>query len=578
MSRIITIRDGSRLWRVLSQHEEILRKEILPGLQDLVSGGGKGNRLESSRGRAVVSLDQEGETDSKVILKIHRATSLREVLKHLLVPSKSKKEWTLARLFAERGIPTAAPIAFCEEKRGPFYMGGVVAMERIQDSQELPGFLFLKMGELDEKGWLCLKWDLLGELGRFVRKLHDSGLDHRDLHPGNFLVRENGGGGRELFLIDLHTARLSDPAFGTHRVPGIAKLAHRLSQVVSRSDLLRALRGYLGEADKTELRRWWLDSFEVAKRLDRKRFRSRTRRVFKPSSGFDVVEKERKVIYHRRSFSIEACEEAIGGHRIALSGEGGHRIKKTRRVSVTEVILEDGQRVIVKENHRRSPLAGIKERFLPSRSRQAWRAAHGFYLRKVPTPLSLAFIEEKPRLVGGIRNFLITEFLQNTEPLSEYKSREMPGAARVELARQVGEAVRHLHRKGLYHRDLSAKNILVRPGPRKDETRPSIWEVFFIDLESVSIRKGPNLRRVEQNLAQLDDFLHGWINETERKRFHLACLKPYAQPEEVDRSMSRIGQMRKRRRRRAAWVDFKQRFYDRTVEILTGKNPPRGAS
>jgi hypothetical protein len=43
-----------------------------------------------------------------------------------------------------------------------------------------------------------------------VRGMHDRGLDHGDLNLGNLLVREDGAGGCEAFVIDLDKAALRD--------------------------------------------------------------------------------------------------------------------------------------------------------------------------------------------------------------------------------------------------------------------------------------------------------------------------------------------------------------------------------
>ena len=43
----------------------------------------------------------------------------------------------------------------------------------------------------------------------FVRRIHDAGLDHRDLNLGNLLIR-GGGRNAEVFVVDLDGARLHD--------------------------------------------------------------------------------------------------------------------------------------------------------------------------------------------------------------------------------------------------------------------------------------------------------------------------------------------------------------------------------
>jgi serine/threonine protein kinase len=75
----------------------------------------------------------------------------------------------------------------------------------------------------------------------------------------------------------------------------------------------------------------------------------------------------------------------------------------------------------------------------------------------------------------------------------------------------LAEFVRSLHSHRIYHRDLSAKNILVT----EDDTRPRFW---LIDVSDVR-RRPPSLRRRIRNLGQLDQ-MYVKPSRTDRLRFY----------------------------------------------------------
>ena len=50
----------------------------------------------------------------------------------------------------------------------------------------------------------ALRFHLAEELGVLAGRIHNAGVEHRDLHERNIIVRPAAGGGLELFMLDLH--------------------------------------------------------------------------------------------------------------------------------------------------------------------------------------------------------------------------------------------------------------------------------------------------------------------------------------------------------------------------------------
>src|SRR5207248_1116756 len=85
--------------------------------------------------------------------------------------------------------------------------------------------------------------ELIEALAAFVARLHEAGVTHPDLHPGNLLVREVAGH-REFFLIDVHDIQLGPPLSRAARRANLA-LLNRWFQIRStRTDRLRFWRAY----------------------------------------------------------------------------------------------------------------------------------------------------------------------------------------------------------------------------------------------------------------------------------------------------------------------------------------------
>ena len=81
--------------------------------------------------------------------------------------------------------------------------------------------------------------------------------------------------------------------------------------------------------------------------------------------------------------------------------------------------------------------------------------------------------------------------------------RHPDGAERTAVVTAVGRAVRDLHDRGVYHRDLNANNILVSPGG-------GTVQVCFIDFDRAVVStalarqtRERDLKRLERSLAKL---------------------------------------------------------------------------
>jgi tRNA A-37 threonylcarbamoyl transferase component Bud32 len=117
-----------------------------------------------------------------------RVVGTRRLLDNLRLPAEA----------ARRGIPTPRAVALMLLAGPPGFYRGWLALEDVPSAADLAQlFSSSEPPRPDE----------LENVLRLVRRMHDQGLEHRDLNLGNLLVRRDGGSPAAL-VIDLDGARL----------------------------------------------------------------------------------------------------------------------------------------------------------------------------------------------------------------------------------------------------------------------------------------------------------------------------------------------------------------------------------
>lgn len=201
--------------------------------------------------------------------KVHAGVGLRELLKNGLVGrlpvfDAGAEHRALAAL-AAAGVPVPEAVAWGWCGRDPLRRRSFLVMREIEHEETL-----------DDR-WrrhdlhAAERWRLLAELGRLVRRMHDAGVNHRDL----YLVHFPCGPGGALSLIDLHRAQLRARVPARWRSKDLAALAFsaRAAGGLGRRDELRFLRAYApGPLRRTlaEHRRLWRDVERRARRMQRR--------------------------------------------------------------------------------------------------------------------------------------------------------------------------------------------------------------------------------------------------------------------------------------------------------------------
>lgn len=228
---------------------------VLAPLADALRGGtpipgGDSTRL---RGRgAVVSAPLPGRAGERMVVRRYRHGGALRVLGSRILLGAGRPFAELRALAAAlaTGVPAVRPIAALSEPLAPGLSRGLIATAEEKGSVDLREALetgtFVRRSE---------RRALAARLATAVRRLHDAGIFHADLHVKNVLVldkREKGEKEADVVLVDFDRARLlGRPLPARLRYRNLFRLDRSLEKTrlapgrVSRVDRIACLRSYL---------------------------------------------------------------------------------------------------------------------------------------------------------------------------------------------------------------------------------------------------------------------------------------------------------------------------------------------
>lgn len=131
--------------------------------------------------------------------------------------SKALKSYRAALHLLAHGLLTPMPLGVAEHRRFGFVIQNAYVTEAIS------GQMDLKKYRRSLPGGHQAMDVMLKDVAAYIRKMHDSGLWHRDLNLSNFLLTEHPAGHR-LYLIDLNRAQIKSNISFYQRAADLARL------------------------------------------------------------------------------------------------------------------------------------------------------------------------------------------------------------------------------------------------------------------------------------------------------------------------------------------------------------------
>jgi tRNA A-37 threonylcarbamoyl transferase component Bud32 len=413
-----------------------------------------------------------------VIVKQFRVGSgrhaLRERAKARLGWAPAEREWSMLARMRDAGIAAPEPLALATCANGD----RLLALRWIDGT---PLAAALRNGPAARR-------DLLAALAALVRRVHEAGFIHGDLHAGNVLV-----GARGPVLLDWQHARRARARRDTRA--DLARLEFSLAPLVSRGRRLRVRRMVLGlpasreQAVRDALRR----AGDAATARARDHARSRTESACREGRLAAAFDADGARGLRLRELSAEALIAIRAAHRSALATRDARVAKHDARSSVTTLEVE-GRRVVVKETPFRGVARALTDVARGSAGFRAWRAGHGLRARRIEAALPYAFGER--RVLGvPITSWVVLEDVRPATPAS-FALEETAATAEEVLDALTLFAIA-LHRSGVDHGDLKGTHLLLRRGT-------SGVTVRVIDLEGVRFPRRLREARRLHALAELN--------------------------------------------------------------------------
>jgi tRNA A-37 threonylcarbamoyl transferase component Bud32 len=511
-------------WTVKPEYAPVIKEHAIPAV---LCGGGspqlKVVKRKHARSSFIFSVD---DASPAIFAKIHKYEKPRERLKSLFRASRAKAEWTMGEQMLASGLPVPESLGYGEKRAGGVIRGCVLFQLALGESERLSKCIAERYASPDGgsgAGSLANRNALLKSLGELIRRMHLAGFWHPDLHTGNVLV-DSRMDLPKFWIVDLHSVGRSAHLSDRRRMADLAKTIFSLSDYVDESSLEELVRGYAPEAGEAELNEMFSKLLARVAGLRRLRLRSRAKRCLKTSGKFVVEKVGNKKLYRNRAVEMETVLSAVNHHKEVRATQGPEFVKSTPKSVLTSFPLADkcGETVYVKEFSNRGVIRLLETAFYMHRGRRAWRAGHRLRLLGVPCAEPIALVEE--RRIGLLHTsyvlmkeipdatrlnlFLMKNYFRFSERLTPEEILK-----KRRLIRAGAAALKEFHAKKVYHKDLSAKNLLVGIG---QNGRPLF---YCVDSDSVSFPLRLSLRRRIKNLAQLNG-LPGCITTADKIRFY----------------------------------------------------------
>jgi tRNA A-37 threonylcarbamoyl transferase component Bud32 len=164
--------------------------------------------------------------------------------------------------------------------------------------------------------------------------------------------------------------------------------------------------------------------------------------------------------------------------------------------------------------------------FHAGKAQKSWRTGWLLLKRGIDTPLPLFYLRRRTEVFAG-EHILATLGVENSMSLRDFVNRrvmdhQLIGRKKQMFIAKTAQFLGRLHLAGVYHGDLTARNILVAQGDDIQDAR-----LFLIDLDAIRSTRWISRRRRIKNLDELGrNFLDLKIISTcDRARFLKHYLK-----------------------------------------------------
>jgi tRNA A-37 threonylcarbamoyl transferase component Bud32 len=214
----------------LAGHEEICRRY-------------PSTPVESSPGSRVLRLRVPWKGADRVIyFKEYVRRSAWDSIKELFRPCRAMRAFRASRMLADAGFLVPTVLAAGSAGGGPFAKRSFLATAEVEGARRIDKYLVV---ESPDRAACSVqdRRDLLRSLGRTIGRMHNMGIVHGDLRPGNVLARKVEGRW-EFFFIDNERTR-KRPYVSRHaRLKNLVQI-NMLPNGLTQTDRMRFFHAYI---------------------------------------------------------------------------------------------------------------------------------------------------------------------------------------------------------------------------------------------------------------------------------------------------------------------------------------------
>ncbi|NOZ20277.1 MAG: phosphotransferase [Planctomycetes bacterium] len=226
-------RGRSTVFARTEYQEEVLRERDAADAEECASGRGAVRAYPMvDGGRMLVRTCRRGGFLGRFVSDLF--LGCRRVVREIVASEHGR----------EKGMPTALLLgATCERVLGPMVRVKVITRE-ISDSCDLISYCESEQERAAYPG----KGVLIPAIAQAVRRMHDAGITHADLHLKNILIDKKG----RAYIIDLDKATIHRPVSVSRRKDNLLRLDRSIRKwrasrgMVTTADRLRFLTAYAG--------------------------------------------------------------------------------------------------------------------------------------------------------------------------------------------------------------------------------------------------------------------------------------------------------------------------------------------
>lgn len=403
-----------------------------------------GRLIKRSAKRCVVCTDED------VFVKEIHYSGIRSLLK-TLVGGTACKEGKINLQLARRGVNVPRVIAYGVATRGGLLRRDLLLTRKVEDALPLHDFIL----NWRPSQTLLSRLAFIEDLAGFIRRLHDRGIRHSDLHVGNILVQEKND--QQFFLLDVDRATIQDrPLHQAESVGNLALLLCTFRPYGRSLDRFYFMRFYSG-LDRLGAQAENIKAIKAAAlRISHGMWKTKSLRCLATNSRFIKSKSANFTIYRVRRPEVEKALQALLPDPDELL-EQGVILKDGRTVKAAKIDI-DGQAYFLKRYNCKGDLYRFRNALRRSRAVRTWLASWGMTVRGLPVPEAFICLEERHvRLLE--RSYLLFQYVDAVRlcdiwpELDDFNKRRMLSQLAILLAT--------LHQSGCCHGDLKWPNILV---------------------------------------------------------------------------------------------------------------------